>query len=182
MKLTFKYLLFSLLVISFARCQPDQNKKSGKDENFTKPTQEKTFQPKEQNSDRMEKFKAEKIAYMTEKLDLSPAEAQKFWPVYNEFEQERFASQGKRHELDKKIREFEDSISDKEILELNHQLVQSFQDEADVVKKYNEKLMKILSPKKVLMVYKAENQFRMEMIRKFREKQQPTQPGEPKQP
>ena len=30
-----------------------------------------------------EKIKALKIAYLTEKLDLSSNEAEKFWPIYN---------------------------------------------------------------------------------------------------
>ena len=33
-----------------------------------------------------EKIKAEKISFFTEKLSLTPSEAQAFWPVYNEFE------------------------------------------------------------------------------------------------
>ena len=33
-----------------------------------------------------EKFKAEKIAYITNALSLTPKEAEVFWPVYNEFE------------------------------------------------------------------------------------------------
>ena len=31
------------------------------------------------------KIEAMKVAYLTEQLNLSPAEAEKFWPVYNEF-------------------------------------------------------------------------------------------------
>ena len=33
-------------------------------------------------------IKAEKIAYLTDAMDLSPAEAEKFWPVYNRAESE----------------------------------------------------------------------------------------------
>ncbi len=133
-------------------------------------TSQKAGAQRDSNSDRMEKYKAEKIAYMTANLNLTTSEAQKFWPIYNEFEKERFNSQGKRHDLDRKIMEIGDNITEKEILELNSKLVKSFQDEADVVKKYNEKFLKALPPKKVLMIYKVENQFRMEMIRKFRDR------------
>ncbi len=131
---------------------------------------QKAAAQRDSNSERMEKYKAEKVAYMTANLNLTTTEAQKFWPIYNEFEKERFNSQGKRHELDRKIMDIGDNLSEKEILELNNQLVQSFQADADVVKKYNEKFLKILPPKKVLLIYKVENQFRMEMIRKFRER------------
>ena len=34
---------------------------------------------------RLERFKALKVAFITEKLDLSPKEAQGFWPIYNKY-------------------------------------------------------------------------------------------------
>ena len=33
-----------------------------------------------------ERIKAQKVAFITERLDLSSKEAQKFWPIYNAFE------------------------------------------------------------------------------------------------
>ena len=33
-----------------------------------------------------EKIKAQKIAFITDKLELTSEEAQQFWPIYNEFE------------------------------------------------------------------------------------------------
>ena len=36
-----------------------------------------------------DKWKAEKIAYLTDALDLTSAEAEKFWPVYNKCEREK---------------------------------------------------------------------------------------------
>jgi hypothetical protein len=38
-----------------------------------------------QEPEHMERIKAQKIAFITEQLSLTPAVAQKFWPVYNEF-------------------------------------------------------------------------------------------------
>ena len=36
-----------------------------------------------------ERVKAAKVAYLTRELGLSPQEAERFWPVYNEFENRR---------------------------------------------------------------------------------------------
>ena len=48
-----------------------------------------------QNGQRLNKIKdkinAQKVAYITRELDLTPQEAQQFWPVYNEFETQRKA-------------------------------------------------------------------------------------------
>ncbi len=37
---------------------------------------------------RAEKIQSLKIAFITQKLQLTPDEAQKFWPVYNQYDKE----------------------------------------------------------------------------------------------
>lgn len=37
----------------------------------------------------IEELKAMKISYLTEKLSLTPREAEQFWPIYNEFEDKK---------------------------------------------------------------------------------------------
>jgi hypothetical protein len=59
-----------------------------------------------------DKFKAKKIAYITDAINLTPAEAEKFWPVYNEFEQKRFSLMEEHHALENKLREKIDEMSD----------------------------------------------------------------------
>ena len=41
-----------------------------------------------QRQHRFERIKALKTAYITEKVDLSSSEAEKFWPIYNKYEKE----------------------------------------------------------------------------------------------
>ena len=40
-----------------------------------------------------ERMQSEKIAFITAELDLTPEEAQTFWPVYNQIEQKKHQSQ-----------------------------------------------------------------------------------------
>ncbi len=118
---------------------------------------------------RMEKYRAEKVSFLTTKLDLSPAEAEKFWPVYNQMDKERWDAQKARRNLENKVSEAEESLSDSEIIKLTREFSGSLQKEAALMTNYNEKLLKVLPPKKVLKLYKAENEFRMNMIRKYRD-------------
>ncbi len=39
-----------------------------------------------QNSDKHERIKALKVSFITEKLELSSVEAEKFWPIYNTYD------------------------------------------------------------------------------------------------
>ena len=54
-----------------------------------------SFADNSNKCDWQEKMKTEKIAFLTSAMDLTPAEAEKFWPVYNNMENERRASFGK---------------------------------------------------------------------------------------
>ena len=101
----------------------------------------------EKPGDRWEKFRAEKVSFLTAKLDLTPEEAQNFWPVYNKME----------------------TMSDKEIIKLTREFAQKMDEEGTLATKYNEQFLKILPPQKVLKLYKAEGEFRMYMFRKYRD-------------
>ena len=58
-----------------------------------------------------EKIEVQKIAFITKQLDLTPEEAQKFWPVYNQFSDAR----KQLHEQHKKNRKNIDDLSDSEV-------------------------------------------------------------------
>lgn len=118
---------------------------------------------------RMEKFRTEKIAFLTTKLELTTTEAEKFWPIYNQLEKERWEAQKSRRQLEDKVREAEESLSEHEITKLTRDFAGSMQKEGTLMASYNEKFLKVLPPKKVLKLYKAENEFRMSMIRRYRE-------------
>jgi hypothetical protein len=123
-----------------------------------------------EHKDTWEKYRAEKVAFLTNYLELTPPEAQKFWPVYNQLETERWESQKTRKELEEKVLEAEESMTDNQIKQLTREFAGSLKKEADMAADYNEKFLDILPPGKVLKLYKAENEFRMHMIKKFRDR------------
>lgn len=118
----------------------------------------------------MERFKSQKIAFITEKLNLTPKEAQAFWPVYNQFESERMEIQQRRRELEEKTRNENVRMSDQEIVKTTRTIAVSFKREAELMENYNEKFLKILPPQKVLLLYRAENQFRAHMFEQYRKR------------
>jgi hypothetical protein len=124
------------------------------------------------NPEMFEKIKAEKISFFTSKLDLTPAEAQAFWPVYNEFEKKRFDIQRQVHEFEHKPDEEFAKLSESEIAKMTNDYIDSFEKEAMLLKEYNKRFLKILPNKKVLLMYKTENEFRSHLIREFRKGQE----------
>lgn len=123
----------------------------------------------EGHKERWDKFRNEKIAFLTTNLDLTPEEAQKFWPVYNQMDKAKSEAQQKRRQIEQKVREAEESLSDEDIVKLTREFAGNMQKEGELMAKYNEEFLKILPAKKVLQLYKSESEFRMYMFKKYRD-------------
>lgn len=116
-----------------------------------------------------EQFKANKIAFLSQAMNLTPAEAEKFWPLYNLLENERSRIFEERMKLDDKILHAE-NLSEREYAALSRKVTSLFKEESDYMTKYNEEFLKILPAKKVVSLYQAEYKFRQGMLRQFRDK------------
>lgn len=127
------------------------------------------------DDDWIQKIKAEKVAFLTTKLQLTPEEAQNFWPVYNEFENKRFEIHMERREMEHKTMEETDDMNEDQLKAVSEKYINLFQKEADLMKEYNKKFFQVLPPQKVVMFYDVENDFRSHMLREFRKKKQENQ-------
>lgn len=125
---------------------------------------------RDSHEERKEKYRTEKISFLTSRLELTPAEAEKFWPVYNQLDKERWEAQKARRELENKVREAEENLSEKEIVKLTKDYAGSMQEEGELISEYNKKFLEILPAQKVLKLYKTENEFRMYMIKMYRDR------------
>lgn len=141
-------------------------------------------QPGDRMEDRRKEFQAQKIAFLTTKLDLSPEEAQVFWPVYNELEKAREAHHRKfiesKREMKKRMKSGEE-LTDSEIEAFLLERFQEDREKADMEEKYFKKLKAVLSMKKLAILYGAEEEFRFKMLRQYKNsKDAPTPPRPPK--
>jgi len=122
--------------------------------------------------DKKEKVKALKVAYITEQLDLTTDEAQKFWPVYNAFDDK----QGElRHEKMRAILDrFQpgnvDKLSEKEASALLIQMEKIEEDLFNLRNKFIKDLQGVISVKKIIKLKKAEEDFNRELLKQMREK------------
>jgi hypothetical protein len=86
------------------------------------------------------RLQAYKIAFLTKKLNLTPAEAQRFWPIYNQYEEElRTARRENRQNKASEI------ATEEKILNIR--------------KKYNDEFSKALSTEKVNTLFRSEREF-----------------------
>jgi plasmid maintenance system killer protein len=107
------------------------------------------------------------MEYVGKRLDLSKAEADKFWPVYNEYNDKiKVLRKNFRQSFKKPV----DALSDKEIEELYLLDLQTKQAEAELYKVYRDKLKLIIGAKRMLKLIAAENDFKKEVIKTIQDK------------
>jgi hypothetical protein len=117
----------------------------------------------------MEKIKAARIAYITERLALTPAEAEKFWPIYNEFDKKREAIKLES----KAVRKNPDPAksaeeNQKAVIAQQHEFRQK---ELNLEKDYSSRLLNVVSAQKVMSLPKTERDFRTILLRRMQQQQ-----------
>ncbi len=116
-----------------------------------------------------EEIKKQQIEFVSSKLALSADEESKFTPLYSKYldEFEELRIKQKTEKLEKVDLTF---MSDAECEKLMQEMIQYREAEIALIKKYNEEFKKILPVKKVAMIYKAEHEFKKQVIKKFKSK------------
>jgi hypothetical protein len=120
-------------------------------------------------NNKKDEIEALKVAFITKRLNLSPDEARVFWPVYNQYQNEIQALRKKNRIELKDAKENFESLSDKDIEKLIDNEIVFKQNELDLLKKYQPQLKKTLSIRKVALLYKAEEDFKKELLKRIRE-------------
>lgn len=119
----------------------------------------------ERNKERIrEKVKLEKVAYITQELNLTEDEAQKFWPIYNAYKEESGAT---RASMD--IRPKRD-MTDKEAEDMLQAMLESKSKEIDIQKKYIGKMKSAIPVRKIAMLFKVEREFREKLVSNVKER------------
>ena len=127
-------------------------------------------QPQRPNNGWQERMQSEKIAFLTTELNLSPEEAQVFWPVYNKIAAEK-------KELNKAVKTSykallealnSDTVTDKEIDKLLDDYLAAKQANKEAGKGDVKEFRKVLPSKKVAKLYVAEEKFRRNQLQRMK--------------
>lgn len=124
-----------------------------------------------QQQNRFEKIKALKTAHITNTVGLTSQEAEKFWPIYNKYEKDlHLLKVVERREIMQKLKDEGglEALSETEAKALKNKIL-SLRNE--IFTKEQEKLLaldKVLSSKKIIKLYAAEESFKNELLRLFK--------------
>ena len=118
-----------------------------------------------------EKFKAMKIAFFTERLKLTTDEAEKFWPVFNEFDMKKDELRHESRKLHKNFMENLETISDEEADKILADQIVLQKKEQALDQEYHEKFKKVLSSKKLMLLYLTEMHFKSYLLHQIRDRE-----------
>ncbi len=122
--------------------------------------------------EKKEQVQALKVAFLTSELSLSSEEAEKFWPVYNDFDNKQFEL---RHQ---KMKVFMKRMNDGSIDQMSEKEATAFLIQIDnnedelyqIRKKFVANLKGIISPIKIIKLKKAEEDFNRKLLKQYRDK------------
>lgn len=119
-------------------------------------------QPEEMGMPDNDKIRALRVAFITERLDLSSQEAERFWPVHNEFHKQMRELQDERRKLMMETKE--EDLTEAQ-LEANVQKSFDLEEKSIALKrKYHEEFKKVLPLQKVAALYGTEMEFQRRVL------------------
>ncbi|HEY9185139.1 MAG TPA: hypothetical protein VIM94_07425 [Salegentibacter sp.] len=115
-----------------------------------------------------EKIKALKTAYITQELSLSTKVAEKFWPIYNEYEDKK-KDLHKREHMNMDLSNPE-CISEDQANGMLKEYLDIEKEEYVIKKELFQELKKIISAQDIIKLHKLEDEFHKKLIKEYRAK------------
>ena len=114
-----------------------------------------------------ERFMSEKIAFLTMEMNITPAEAQAFWPIYNEIEQKKDAALVQIIKTYKELNAAIEANNQKEIDKCLTAYLQAQETLREIESKAADQYKTVIPVEKVAKLYVGEEKFRRQNIRKL---------------
>lgn len=116
---------------------------------------------REIRADKLKRAQEIKAAYITKRLDLSPEQYQRFWPLYRQYQAEMLAAQLEKRALNSSIQPNSTEQLDKEYA-IEQKIL-------NIRRRYDIEYLKFLSPEKVVQIRKSEKEFNDEALKQLKE-------------
>lgn len=118
-----------------------------------------------------DQIKASKVAFITNELNLTTTEAEKFWPLYNTFDDKqreikKEKIKGYRNRLD----DSEDKLTEKEAATALTQMEKTEDELHQLRKKFITDLKGVLPATKILKLKKADEDFNRKLLKQYKNK------------
>jgi hypothetical protein len=123
-----------------------------------------------QNAENLKRIESARIGLITERLGLSPGQAEQFWPLYKEFSQQRMAI--RQDFTEAKRKHDPGSASEEENKRMLSLGMEVKERELSLEKTYADRLLQVIDSRQLVQLRRAEDDFRKMILRKIQERQQ----------
>jgi len=128
------------------------------------------------DKERDDKVDKLKIAYITTELNLTSAEAEKFWPIYNELETKAKELRKANRKIEKEINESYETMTNEDAKKKMATIFENDEKETALRKEYGKKFSELLGDKRALKLLSLEHEFRRELLDRLKEQGPPPPP------
>lgn len=118
-----------------------------------------------------------KIAFISKELNLTASEAQLFWPIYNELDNQLKTIRKESRAIEKQIAEKFDKLSDEEAETMMKTLFANEERELSLKKAYATKFSDVIGKKRALKLLSLEHEFKRELLDVLRSQGPPPPPS-----
>lgn len=122
-----------------------------------------------QGGDALRKLNAAKIGLITERLGLSPNQAEKFWPIYQEYASKKKAIQADFTQIKKSYNR--STATEEDTRKVLNQGQEIKQKKLNLEKEYSSKMLNVIDSKQLLSLNQAEGEFREMLLRRLEQRQ-----------
>lgn len=123
-----------------------------------------------QENSKRDRIKSLRTGFFTQQLELSSADAEKFWPIYNQYDESLYNLRHKeRTQIWKVIREEGHQLTVEKAEELLHTLQELRKEETLLKEEVEKKLLETFNAKMVLLVKKTEYNFHKHLLESVKE-------------
>lgn len=118
-----------------------------------------------QSNDARQKIESAKIALISERLGLSPEDAQQFWPIYNEYSKKRREN---HLEFTKARKGFNPETATEQetqdMLKLGRRVKEK---QLNLEREYSDRMLKVLDSKQLMSLQNAEREFKKMLLNRL---------------
>ena len=119
---------------------------------------------RESRQERFQKIQNYKISFLTGRLDLSTEQAQKFWPLYNQYDEERNKL---RHKTRISRGDKLAAIPDQELRDKLKDRLAAQQSLLELDKLYMDRFLKVITARQLAVLYRSEEEFPRILLEKL---------------
>jgi len=124
------------------------------------------------------RMRSAKVGFITNRVELTPEQAEKFWPLYNQYMDKKEDLHMDQRKSMMEVQQ--DGMTDEEAVKMIAAEMKLREEDTNLDKQFIQEIQKVISPVQAFRLMQADRDFNMEVLRNFQHRGEDKRPGMPK--